>query len=101
MKFIILFEDNPSAPADIRKIHMGQHLEFLERNSDVIDAAGPLTDKDGKGRDGLWIVDVEAHDDAIRLVQEDPFWATGLRKSFDIIAWKQVFAAGIRLINPR
>ena len=43
MKFIILFEDNPSAPADIRKIHMGQHLEFLERNSDVIDAAGRLS----------------------------------------------------------
>ncbi|MEL6171321.1 MAG: YciI family protein [Pseudomonadota bacterium] len=101
MKFIILFEDAPDADPDIRTKHMKEHLEFLENNSSKIEAAGPLSDSAGEGRDGLWIVDVESEDEVNRLVHEDPFWPTGLRKSYSIIGWKQVFADGARLIHPR
>lgn len=80
---------------------MKEHLEFLENNSSKIEAAGPLSDSAGEGRDGLWIVDVESEDEVNRLVHEDPFWPTGLRKSYSIIGWKQVFADGARLIHPR
>ena len=100
MKFIILFEDAPDGDPDIRKNHMAQHLDFLERNSNKIEAAGPLSDPARMGRDGIWIVDADAEDDVDRLVKEDPFWPTGLRKSYAIIRWTQVFAKGSRLIQP-
>lgn len=100
MKFIILFEDAPDADPDIRKTHMVKHLEFLERNADKIEAAGPLSDAEGLGRDGLWIVEAGTEDEADQLVHEDPFWPTGLRKSYSIIKWKQVYVDGARLIHP-
>lgn len=99
MKFIILFEDTPEADPAIRKTHMAKHLDFLARHSDKIEAAGPLTDADGRGRDGLWIVEASSVEDVDKLVHEDPFWPTGLRKSYSIIEWRQVFANGSDLIS--
>lgn len=100
MKFIILFEDAPDADPDIRKTHISWHLDFLEMNSDKIQAAGPLSDPAELGRDGLWIVEADAVEDVDRLVHEDPFWPTGLRKSYTVIKWTQVYAEGARLIQP-
>lgn len=100
MKFIILFEDAPDADPNIRKTHMAQHLDFLERNADKIEAAGPLSDNEGQGRDGLWIVEAVSESVLDQLVHKDPFWPTGLRKSYSIIKWKQVYVDGVRLIQP-
>ena len=100
MKFIILFEDALDADPGIRKQHMREHLDFLEANSDAIEAAGPLSDGSGKGRDGLWIVDTQTAGQAEALVYEDPFWPTGLRKSFSVIEWTQVYVNGQRRIDP-
>lgn len=94
MKFIVLFEDAPEADPDIRKTYMAQHLDFLNRNSDKIEAAGPLTDRAQKGRDGLWIVEAVHESEVARLVKEDPFWPTGIRKSYAIIRWTQVYVSG-------
>ena len=44
MHFIVLFEDNPDADADIRQTHMAAHLAFLEANATKVSAAGPLAD---------------------------------------------------------
>ena len=99
MKFIILFEDAPEADPNIRRTHMAKHLDFLEQNADKIEAAGPLSDTEDQGRDGLWIVEADAKSDVEKLVYEDPFWPTGLRKSFSVISWKQVYADGARLIH--
>lgn len=100
MKFIILFEDALDADPDIRKTHMAKHLDFLEGNADKIEAAGPLSDPAKTGRDGLWIVEAASEQEVQQLVHEDPFWPTGLRKSYSIIKWTQVFANGSRLIHP-
>lgn len=100
MKFVILFEDNADADPDIRKTHMSDHLAFLERHADAVNAAGPLTDRDGSPAGGIWIVDVDTAETARQLVEEDPFWPTGLRKSVNILAWTQVFANGRRMIQP-
>jgi uncharacterized protein len=98
VKFIILFEDNPGLGADVRRKHMPEHLSFLERNAAKISAAGPLKTADGEGAGGLWIVDAADASEVERLIKEDPFFPTGLRKSFRILAWTQVFADGRRLI---
>ncbi len=100
MKFIILFEDAPDADPDIRKTHMKKHLNFLEQNSNMIEAAGPLSDDAGQGRDGLWIVEAGSEDEVDRLVHQDPFLPTGLRQSYSIIKWRQVYLNGVRLIDP-
>ncbi|MEM7545412.1 MAG: YciI family protein [Pseudomonadota bacterium] len=98
MKFVILFEDDPEAPGDIREKHMAGHLAFLEQHADTISAAGPLSTVAGKGAGGLWLVDTPDAAAAETLVHADPFWPTGLRKSYRILAWRQVFADGARQI---
>jgi uncharacterized protein YciI len=98
VKYVVLFEDNPTTGTDIRRQHMREHLAFLERNATVIEAAGPLKTPDGQVAGGLWLVEA-ADDSAVDgLVKDDPFWPTGLRKSVRILAWAQVFADGRRLI---
>ena len=99
MLHIILFEDSPTADPNIRSRHMQEHLAFLERNSTCIQAAGPLLDADGALKGGLWLVDVSVASEADRLVRQDPFWTTGLRLSYSVLRWKQVFAGGRRLTD--
>ena len=100
MKYVVLFEDNPDADPDVRARHMAGHLAFLERNAAVVEAAGPLKQGDGAAAGGLWIVDARDQAEIARLVEEDPFWPTGLRRSVRILAWSRVFAGGRRLISP-
>jgi uncharacterized protein YciI len=98
MKFVVLFEDNPAAGTDVRRQHMAAHLAFLEKHAAKVQAAGPLQTSDGHGAGGLWLVDAADAAEVDALVKEDPFWPTGLRQSVRILAWKQVFAGGRRLI---
>jgi uncharacterized protein YciI len=100
MKFVILFEDSRSADPGIRQRLMPEHLAFLEAHAEEIEAAGPLRDGTGAAAGGLWIVEAESEAAAERLVKADPFWPTGLREEFRILAWTQVYAAGRRLAAP-
>ncbi len=92
MHFIVLFEDNPDK-AEARARHMPDHLAFLQRNAAAVRAAGPLKDGD-EGAGGLWVVEAETRDAVEALVREDPFYPTGLRRSWRVLAWHQVFADG-------
>jgi uncharacterized protein len=98
MKFIVLFEDDPTAGAGVRRRHMPEHLAFLERHATKVEAAGPLRSVDGYGAGGLWLVEVTDPSEVESLVKADPLWSTGLRKSVRILVWNQVFADGHRLI---
>ncbi|MEM7058523.1 MAG: YciI family protein [Pseudomonadota bacterium] len=98
MKFAIIFEDDPNADPAIRARHMADHLSFLEANADKITAAGPLSGPDGAAAGGLWILDASDSADVERLVHQDPFWPTGLRKGYRVLNWTQVFADGRRVI---
>ena len=94
MLFAVLFEDDP-ARADARARHMPDHLAFLERNAGSVRAAGPLA-ADGDAAGGLWLVEATDAAAVRRLVESDPFWSTGLRRSVQILHWRQVFADGRR-----
>lgn len=100
MTHLILFEDNPDADPTIRRRHMPDHLAFLETNSDLIKAAGPLFTAQGDGAGGLWLLDAADGTDIEALIRQDPFWPTGLRQSHKILSWTRVFADGRRLIQP-
>lgn len=94
MMYAVLFEDDNDY-ADARPRHMPDHLAFLERNAAAIHAAGPLKDvRDNTPAGGLWIVEADGPDAVQALVEADPFWPTGLRKSVRVLEWTRVFAEG-------
>ena len=96
MFFAVLFEDDDSR-ADMRPKYMPDHLAFLESNANSIHAAGPLKDTQNDApAGGLWIVEADSAQAVRALVEADPFWPTGLRKSVRIFEWTQVFADGER-----
>ena len=98
MKYAVLFEDNDEF-AHMRPKFMADHLQFLADNSSRIEIAGPMKDgTSGEPAGGLWIVDAESADAVQSLVETDPFWPTGLRKSIRILAWTQVYAFGEKKI---
>ncbi len=92
--YAILFEDNVNC-SDQRDKYMGDHLKFLEANSINIKSAGPLIDPEtNTPAGGLWLVEASDAKAARALVEADPFWPTGLRKSVRILHWRQVFRDG-------
>lgn len=102
MIYAVFFEDD-ARRADTRSRHMPDHLSFLERNAASIQAAGPLEDtasdtSSDVGAGGLWVVTADSPEDVQALVEADPFWPTGLRKSVRILEWTQVFSDGKRQI---
>ena len=98
MKYAVLFEDNDEF-AHMRSKFMADHLQFLGDNSDRIETAGPMKDTAcGEPAGGLWIVEAEDAQQVRELVESDPFWPTGLRKSIQILEWTQVYAGGKKLI---
>ncbi len=98
MLYAVLFEDNEDLAA-MRTKHMTDHLAFLERHRTQITAAGPLKDaENGAPAGGLWLVEAEDANAVRALIEADPFWPTGLRKSHRLLTWTQVFAKGKRLI---
>jgi len=95
--FAVLLEDNLEQGANIRRLHMQAHLDFLDRHSAAIRAAGPLHDAVAEqSAGGLWLVEASDTDAVTALTREDPFWAAGLRRSVRILEWRQVFADGKR-----
>ena len=98
MIYAVLFEDEEKH-ADQRAKHMAAHLAFLVRHGSTVKSAGPLKDAiSGSAAGGLWIVEAEDSASVQTLVESDPFWPTGLRKSVSILEWTQVFAEGKRRI---
>ncbi|MGF1609856.1 MAG: YciI family protein [Kiloniellales bacterium] len=96
MIYVVSFEDNEDR-ADMRARHMAAHLAFLEHNAASVRAAGPLKDTaDAAPAGGLWLVEAASPEAVHALVKADPFWPTGLRKSYRVLEWTQVFAEGKR-----
>lgn len=95
--FAVLFEDDPQNAAAIRREYLPRHFAFLEANAASIRTAGPLSRENDAFAGGLWLVEAQTSDDVDRLVEEDPFWAAGLRKSVRVFRWNQVFAEGALL----
>jgi hypothetical protein len=96
MLFVVLFEDNPEVKGDVRKELMPIHQDFQEK-SGVIRQAGPLRAADGTPAGGMWVVDTDSFDAVEKLIKADPFWPTGLRKSYRILSWTKMLEGGKRL----
>lgn len=88
MDYIVLFED-AEGKGGLRAAHMQDHLAFLNAHPEFA-RAGPLR-SDGAPAGGLWHVRADSGAQVEALVRADPFWATGLRKSFRILEWTVVY----------
>ena len=98
MKYAVLFEDD-DAFVHMRPQFMAEHLQFLADNSDRIEIAGPMKDAvSAEPAGGLWLVDAVSAEQAQALIESDPFWPTGLRKTIRILEWTQVYAHGKKMI---
>ncbi len=96
MLYALFLEDDPDKAAARGRL-MPDHLAFLERHAGEILAAGPLRQADsGEAAGGLWLVETESPERVEALLRADPFFPSGLRRSWRILAWTQVFAEGKR-----
>ncbi|WP_373455999.1 YciI family protein [Tropicibacter sp. Alg240-R139] len=75
---------------------MADHLAFLAKLGPQMIGAGPLFDGT-EGHGGIWLVEAGNPADVQALVEQDPFWPTGLRKNVQILEWRQVFRNGQRV----
>lgn len=95
MLFVIEFEDiytdQPERLAQ-RAEHMAAHLAYLARHADTLVACGALRDApEGTPTGGLWIAKLTDAQAAQALIEGDPFWRAGLRKSVRVHHWAQAF----------
>ena len=88
MDYIVLFED-AEGKGDLRAAHMQDHLAFLDAHPEIL-RAGPLGTP-GTGAGGLWHLRAASEARVEELIRADPFWPTGLRKSFRVLAWQVVY----------
>jgi uncharacterized protein YciI len=95
MLFAVIFEDDP-AHAEARARLMPEHLTFLDAHAAAIRAAGPLLPTADEPPGGLWLVEAVDEAEARALVERDPLWPGGIRKSTRIYRWRQVFRDGRR-----
>lgn len=92
MQYVVLFENNPETCVTIRLSYLPLHIAFLQRHSHAIEAAGTLSDGSDPAHAAMWVLEAENEAEVERYVREDPFWPTGLRKSFKIMRWRQWFS---------
>ena len=92
MIYCVLFEDD-DRHADMRQRHMAAHVAYLKQHHRrSVEAAGPLREAEsGRAAGALWIVEAEDARAVRELVEADPYWPSGLRKSVRIYEWEQVF----------
>lgn len=87
MRWVAMFEDDP-AQDWVRKGHDQEHFAYLSRHADKIVLGGGLRPGPGEWYcGGLWVLEVESRDEAVRLIEGDPYFRLGLRKSYRLNVW--------------
>ena len=92
MLYCVIFEDN-TGKDHLRQQHMADHLAFLASLGEQVEGAGPLF-REGAGHGSMWLVHADDTAQVQDMVEADPFWPTGLRKTVTILEWRQVFRHG-------
>ena len=87
MRWIAIFDDHDGRDA-IRKEHSAAHFDYLGANREQIIVAGGLRPApDAWYRGGLWVLEVDSRDAAVRLIEGDPYFRVGLRKGYRLLVW--------------
>jgi uncharacterized protein len=88
-RWVAIFEDHPRETAAwVRDKHADDHFAYLAANAEKIRIGGGLRPAPGAWfSGGLWVLEVESRDEAVRLVEDDPYFKLGLRKSYQLYVW--------------
>lgn len=98
MLFDVLFTDKPGH-GDVRARHLQAHVEWLERNKDVLPVGGSLRHALGElPVGGLWVAQAESKAQLDDLIKSDPFFLAGLRQRYEILHWSKANAERMVLI---
>ena len=89
MLFAVLFTDKPDH-GHLRAANLQVHIDWLERNRDVIPVGGSLRHEPSQTtKGGLWIAQADSKQQLEVLLQTDPFYLAGLRQSYEILHWSK------------
>ena len=91
MLFAVLLHDDPER-THLRQAHRDEHLAYIAAQNGRIIAGGALRAQPEDAPHGaLWLVHADTKDAAQALVEDDPFFKLGLRRSVDIFHWGKGF----------
>ncbi|MDH5856367.1 YciI family protein [Lampropedia aestuarii] len=94
MPYIIETFDKPEHQA-VRQAHRPAHLEFLERNAQLLLACGAKLQDDGSDKGGgLYVVDLDSREAAQAFIESDPFYQAQLFAEVRITRWRKAYVAG-------
>jgi uncharacterized protein YciI len=94
MHFVISCVDKAGS-GQVRADNRAAHLDYLNRNTDKILAAGPTLSEDGAAMNGsVLILEFADRAEAEAFAAGDPYAQAGLFESVTIRPWKKVFPAG-------
>lgn len=86
-RWIVLFDDNSDA-AWVRKDHSQAHFDYLAAHVDRILIGGGLRPEPGAWFEGgLLVLEVDSREEAVALVEADPYFTLGLRKGYRLAVW--------------
>lgn len=92
--FVVQLEDRPDGAA-LRQRLGPEHRRWVAAMAGRIVAAGSLHPQPAApAQGGLWLVRADDVAEVRELVQQDPFWRGGLRRSLEIRLWCRGFPAG-------
>jgi uncharacterized protein len=92
MLFAVIFTDKPGY-GEVRAANLQAHIEWLEKNKDVIPVGASLRhEPEQVPKGGLWIANAESKAQLDGLLKSDPFYVAGLRQSYEILYWSKANA---------
>ncbi len=89
-RWVAIFDDRPGMP-QVRQEREAEHFAYLERHRDRILIGGGLREAPGGAFvGGLWVLETESREEAVRLIEEDPYFQSGFR-GYRLLVWGKVF----------
>jgi len=86
-RWVAIFDDDP-AHDWVRRQHDRAHFDYLAAHSAKIRIGGGL--RPGPGEwfcGGLWVLECDTREEAVRLVEDDPYYRLGLRSGYRLLVW--------------
>ncbi|NBJ10687.1 YciI family protein [Microvirga arsenatis] len=89
MLFAVLLQDDPER-LHLREGHRDEHLAYVAAQGGRIIAVGALRPQpEDEPQGALWLVHADTKEAAQALVEGDPFFKLGLRRSVYIFHWRK------------
>jgi uncharacterized protein YciI len=89
-RWVAIFDDAPGM-AQVRQERSDLHFDYLKRHRDRILIGGGLREApDGAFVGGLWVLETNTREEAVRLIEDDPYYRAGLRR-YRLLVWGKAF----------